>query len=93
MNGIGIGDFSRGHDVRDVQITVGTGRLTNANGFVGELDVQTIFICRRINGNGFDAHFAASADNTQCDFTAIGYKNLLKHKMNWIGKWDNRNFK
>jgi hypothetical protein len=52
---------------------------TNANGFIGEADVQRIAVGFAVDGDRLDAELFAGADHPEGDFTAIGYQNFLKH--------------
>jgi hypothetical protein len=52
-------------------------RLADANGFIGKLYVQAVLVGSRINGNGFDAHFAAGADDPEGNFPPVGDQYFL----------------
>jgi hypothetical protein len=49
MNRVNIADLGRAHDPIDFQITLKAGRGTDADRFIGELDVQRIDVCFRID--------------------------------------------
>ncbi len=82
MDGLGVGDFGCGDDGRDVQITFCRGGRSDADRFVGQLDVLGFAVGFGVNHNGFDAQFAAGALDTQSDFTAVGDQDFFKH--GWI---------
>src|SRR5947208_2001852 len=63
MNRIYIADLRGAHDPIDFQITLKAGRRTNADRFIGELDVQRIDVCFRIDCEGANAEFVAGANH------------------------------
>ena len=63
MNRINIADLGRAHDPIDFQITLKAGRRTDADRFIGELDVQRINVCFRIDCEGANAEFVAGANH------------------------------
>ena len=79
MNGIDIADFCGADDAIDFQIGLGAGGWADADGFVGELDVERIDIGFGVNGESFDAEFFAGADDAESDFASIGDENFFKH--------------
>ena len=79
MNGIHVGDFRRADDAVNAQIAFGGGRLADANGLVGHLDVHGIGVDFRIDRDGADIQFLAGADDADGDFSAIGDQNFFKH--------------
>jgi hypothetical protein len=81
VDGIRICDLGCGDDSISAQVAIGTTRATNANGLVGKLYVQRLDIGLGVNGKSLDTQLATCANNTQCDFTAVGDEDLLNHKM------------
>ena len=79
MDGIGIGNFGSGNNIRDIQVRMCTQWRTDTNSFIGEFDMQTIYIGFRVYGYGFNAHFFTGSDNPQRYFSSIGYEYFLKH--------------
>ena len=79
VDGIDVGDFGGGDDAIGAEVAVGAARAADADGFVGELDVEGLGVCFRVNGEGFDAEFAAGADDSKSDFAAVGDEDLLDH--------------
>ena len=63
-----------------VKVALGKTRATDAVGLVGELHVQRVRIGRGVDGDGLDAHIAARADNTNCDFAAVGDEHFVEHE-------------
>src|SRR2546430_9995665 len=63
MNRINIADLGRAHYAIDPQITLKAGRRTDADRFIGELDVQRINVCFRIDCEGANAEFVAGANH------------------------------
>src|ERR1700677_1991769 len=82
MNGIHIRDFRGADHLRNVQVTLAAARRPDANCFVGKANVQGIAISFGIDGDGLDAEFPASRQNTKGDFAAIGDSKFSEH---WAG--------
>jgi len=77
MDRIGLGDFRRRNDRRNVEIAVlGRGR-PDAHRIIGEPDMHRIGIGGGMHRDGFDAHFARGAMNAQRDFAAVGDQNAF----------------
>ena len=79
MDGVHISDLRRANDPVDPQVTLADRGFTDADGFVGHLDVHGIGIGLGIDGHGADVQFLACADNAHSDFAAIGNQDLLEH--------------
>ena len=60
---VGTGYFGSGNQGGDVQIALRRGSRTDADGFVGQFDMQAVFVGFGMYGNGRDAHFAAGTQN------------------------------
>ena len=80
VDGIGTGDLGGGDDAVDLEVGFLAGGRADADGFVGELDVHGIDVRLGIDGDGFDAEFAAGADDAEGDFAAIGDQDALEHE-------------
>jgi hypothetical protein len=78
VNGIGIRDLCRGHQVWYVQIGIDTGGTTNANSLIREFHVKAVFIGSGINRNGLDTHLPTGSDDPQRDLTTIGDQYFLE---------------
>ena len=63
-----------------VEVALGKTRAADAIRLVGKLHVQRVRIGRGIDGDGFDAHIAARADNTDRDFAAVGDEHFVEHE-------------
>ena len=79
MDRVHVGDFGGADHLRDVQIAFAAARRTDADGFVGEADVQREAIGFGIDGDGLDAEFPARGEDAQGDFAAIGDQNFSEH--------------
>ena len=79
VDGVGVGDFGGGDDGRHVEVAFGRWRGADADGFVGKQDVFELGVSLGVDGDGFDAHFAAGAQDAQRDFAPVGYQHFLKH--------------
>src|SRR5215831_6366095 len=79
MNRVNVADLGRAHDPIDSQITLKAGRRTDADRFIGELDVQRIDVCFRIDRQGANPEFLTGANHTQRDLSAVSNQYLLEH--------------
>jgi hypothetical protein len=79
VDGIDISDFGGANDAIDAQIALRRGSFTDADGFVGHVNVHRIGVSLGIDGYGSDVEFLARADDADGDFTAIGDEDLLEH--------------
>ncbi len=79
MNRVGVGDFGRRNECFGLQIALRRWRRTDADGFVGKFDMQRIAVRSRADSDGFNAEFAAGADNPQRDLSPVGDKHFIKH--------------
>ncbi len=86
MDGVGTADDGGGDNSGDVQVGFGGGRRTNTDCFVGEPDVEAVFIGFGVDGDGFDAHFAAGANDAECNFSAVGNQDLSEHGYSFVGQ-------
>ena len=74
-----VGHFRGGNDGGNVEVGKRRLRRSDADAFVGETHVLGVYVGRRVHGHRFEAHFAASALNAQCDFAAVGDENFSEH--------------
>ena len=72
MNGIDVGDFRGGDDGGHVEIAVGGTRRPDADGLVGEANMERVAIGLAVDGDGADAEFPAGVHDAQSNFAAIG---------------------
>ena len=72
MDAVGFGYFGSSNEGRNVEVALcGCGRA-DAHGFVGEFDVQAVFVGFGMDGDGGDAHFTAGSQDAQGDFAPVG---------------------
>ena len=69
-------------DAVDFEVTLVRRRGPDADGAVGEFQVTGVAVGFAVNGDRFDAEFAASADDAERDFASVGDKNAFKHNKN-----------
>src|SRR5580700_10825528 len=79
VNRVHIRDFSGADDLRDVQIAFAAARRPDADGFIGEANVQGIAVGFGVDCDGLDAQFPAGGKDAQGDFAAIGNQNFSEH--------------
>ena len=81
VNGVGVGDFRRTDDRRDVQVGLGGRGRADADRFVGQPYVHQIPVSLGINRHGANAQLLAGTQDAQGDFAAVGNDNLFQHEM------------
>ena len=81
MDRLNVADFRGADDPVDAEVAVGRLGGTDAKCLVGRVQVGGSAVRLAIDGDRFDAHLAAGAKHPQCDFTAIGYQDTLKHRL------------
>ncbi len=79
MDRVNVADLRRADNTVDFEVTLLTAGFTDTDRLVRELDVKGIDIRRRVNGQGLDPKFLASADDAQGNFAAVGDEYLIKH--------------
>src|SRR6266568_3173495 len=79
MNGIDIGDFGGADDAVNAQVTLAAGGFTDANRFVGHLDVHRVGVRLGIDRDSPNVQLLTGANDADGDLAAIGHQNLLKH--------------
>src|SRR5260370_418474 len=79
VDGIHIGDLGGADDRRNVEVALGGAWRAHADGFIGKAYVQRIPISLAVNRDSSYAQLFAGTDDPQGDFTAICYKDFLKH--------------
>jgi len=87
MNRFGASEMRGADDARDVEVTFASGWRTDADGLIGKADMERMTIRLGINGDGFNAHLAAGADDTERDFAAVGYEDFMKQS---LGNFQNK---
>ena len=79
MNGFGARKFGSADQLSRPQVAVARTFIANAVSFVGEFEVSTAAVAFAEHSDRFDAHFFASANNTQRDLAAVGNQDSIKH--------------
>lgn len=74
-----VGDLGSADYAWDVQITAGAFGRADADGLVGEADVQAVTIGLGVYGDGLDAEIFGCTYDAQCNLATIGNQNLLEH--------------
>ena len=62
----------RRQDVVDVQVALAAEGLANADGLVGQLDMQRVLINGAVDRHCCDPQLTAAAQNSESDFAAVG---------------------
>ena len=86
MNGLSIAQFCGGNDVVVKEIAIRRRRRADAVLLVSQIEVMRIAIGLAEDGDTANAKFAASADNSQSDLSAVGYENAFKHRTDSLRK-------
>src|SRR5580693_3851547 len=79
VNRVYIGNFGGADNLRDVEVAFAAARRPDADGFIGEADVQGIAVGFGVDCDGLDAQFPAGGKDAQGDFAAIGNQNFSEH--------------
>ena len=79
MNRINIGDFCGADDAIDLKITLRAGRRSDADGFVGELNMEAFHVGLGIDSHSLDAELFASPNDAKGDFASIGDEDFVEH--------------
>src|SRR5450759_203865 len=80
MNGVGAGNERGANNVWDVEITFTACCRPDTDMFISLMYGERLAISFRVGDDAWDAHLATSADDSQGDFTTIGYQNFTKHR-------------
>src|SRR5581483_3121820 len=80
VNRVNVSEFRRADDRGDVQVTLRGRRRADADGLVGEADVQGVAVGFRMHRDGFDIELLAGPDDAAGDLAAIGDQDFLEHK-------------
>src|ERR1700723_3307522 len=72
VDGVLVGDFGFADFPGGVEIALAVAGGADANGFVGEVDVEVMGVGLGINGDGFDSEFPPGGEDAERDFAAIG---------------------
>ena len=81
MDRVDIGDLRRADDPVGPQVAVRALRAADADGLVGELDVERLDVGLGIDRQGLDAQLAAGANDPKGDFAAVGDEDFLDHRV------------
>src|ERR1700733_14574115 len=87
MDGFHIRDLGRADYGRNVQITQCQLGRSDANGLIGKTNRQRIAVGLAVNRDRANAQLLACADNAQCNLSAIGNQDLLKHEILYSNTW------
>ncbi len=79
MHGLGAGLLASGDDLVDQQIGLRGRRRTETDGLIGHLDMQSVGVGVRIDGDGGDPQAAGCLDDAAGDLATIGDENFTKH--------------
>ena len=85
MDRVGPGLLCSLDDPVHAEVTVRGRRVADAEGLVGELDVQGGAVRLGEDGRRFDAHFPARADHPDGDLSAVGDQYFSDHVPSYSG--------
>src|SRR5664279_6657820 len=77
MDGVNVRDFSGADDCRDVEVAVVETWRANADGFVGEPDMQRVTVGFAVYRDRLDAQLLAGANHPQGDFPSVRNEDCL----------------
>jgi hypothetical protein len=79
MDSLSAGLLAGSDDLVHDQIGFFRSSRADADGFVGQIDVQGVLVGLGINGDRLDAHLAGGLDDAAGDFAAVCDQNLGEH--------------
>ena len=79
MDRLGAALLAGSNNLVDEQVAFRRRRRADRDRGIRHLDMQGIFVGVRIDGDGFNPHFARGFDNPAGDFAAIGDQDALEH--------------
>ena len=79
MNGVGVGDFCRRNQMRNLKVAVARWSWADANGLVGEPNVQRVAVGLGVYSNRFNTHLSAGANDAHRYFTPVGDEDFINH--------------
>src|SRR5262245_6913016 len=80
MDGLDVGDFGSADDAWDVKVALGRRRRSDADGFVGQIEVGRAAVRLAEHRDHFNAQVAAGADHPQRDLATVAYEDALEHR-------------
>ena len=89
--GLLVGSPAAAADVQRLAVIAVTGsRWPNADRFIGQVEVGSVAVGLAVDGDCFDAKFAAGTDHPEGDLSAIGDEDAVEHGcwMGWASRWD-----
>ena len=83
VNRVGVGDFCRCNQMRNLEVAVARWGWADANGLVGEPNVQGVAVGLGIHGYRFNTHLSAGANDAHRYFTPVGDEDFINHAANF----------
>ena len=71
MDRVDVGDFGSADHGGNVEVAFVQARRPDADGFIGEANVQRVAIGFAVDGDGLDAELLAGADDAQGNLPAV----------------------
>ena len=79
MDGVDVGNLGRTDHRGNVEVALGELGRTDADGLVGEADVEGVAVGFAVDCDRTDAEFLAGTNDAESDFSAIGDEDFLEH--------------
>ena len=79
MDAVALGRLGRGDDRGDVEVAPRGRRRPDADGTVGQADVQGLLVRGRVDGHGLDAQLVGGADHADRDLAPVGDEDAPEH--------------
>src|SRR5437868_73986 len=83
MNRVHVADFRCADNRGNIQVAFAGFRRSDADGFIGEANVQRVAVGVTVDGDGLDAQLFAGADDPQGNLAAVRNEDFLEHPITW----------
>ena len=81
VDGLGVRDLGRADDGRHVEVAARRGRRPDAHRLIGEQHVLQAGVGGGMHRDGLDAELPAGALDAQRHLAAVGYEDLVEHRV------------
>jgi hypothetical protein len=80
MQSVAVRGLRRRNDVRDVEVALSRWWRSDADGLVGELEVERVSIGGRVDAHGFDAQLVQRSNDPYRDLAPVRDEDAREHE-------------